>query len=410
MALALTFGVALLVAVLLSSLSARSPLSTSLVFLVAGLVAGPLVLGFDRLDTFTVREIASVTLFAVLFADGQRAPWALLRRRWREPARALLIGMPLTFGVVALLAHLLAGLGWVEALLVGAVLAPTDPVFASALVGRDDVPTRLRSLLNIESGLNDGLALPVVLVLVGVLGGDPTGESTQIGPLLLEVVLGLALGVGFPIAAAALLRLPLLGVEPRLVPLGPLAVAVLLFVAADAVGANPYLAAFAGGITLSGVSPRGSEVFAEFGELTGELAKNFALLAFGTLVTASVLGSVGVGGWVLAGLTLLVGRPLPLLVSLLGSRLDRPQRRAAAWFGPKGFASVVYGLIVLEAGVPDAERLFALIVATVAVSVALHSTTDVPVAQLLGADPDAGGGDAEHPHTPRRPATGPPGG
>lgn len=93
-------------------------------------------------------------------------------------------------------------------MLLGAVLAPTDPVFAAALVGRDDVPARPRSLLNIESGLNDGLALPVVLVLIGILGGRPDGESTELGPLLLEVLIGLLLGIGFPLIGAALLRLP----------------------------------------------------------------------------------------------------------------------------------------------------------------------------------------------------------
>ena len=388
MALLVTFGAALLVAVLSSALSARSPLSTSLVFLVAGLVAGPLLLGVDRLDAATVREIASVTLFAVLFADGQRAPLSILRTRWREPTRALLIAMPLTFGVVALLAHLLVGLDWGPSLLIGAVLSPTDPVFAAALVGRDDIPTRLRSLLNIESGLNDGLALPVVLLLIGTLGGLPAGESTELGPLLGEIGLGLLLGVALPIAAAGLLRLPLLGVEARLAPLGPLAVAVLLFAACEATGANPYLAAFSAGITLATVSPRGSDAFAEVGELVGELAKSFALLAFGTLVSGALLGAVGVAGWVFAALTLLIGRPVPVLVSLLGSGLDRPQRRAAAWFGPKGFASVVYGLIVLESGIADAETIFGLIVATVTVSIALHSASDVPVADLLGTHPD----------------------
>lgn len=179
MALVVTFGVALLIAVLFSALSARSPLSTSLIFLIAGLVAGPLVLGVNRLDAATVREVASVTLFAVLFADGQRAPWRVLRRRWREPTRALLLAMPLTFVLVGALAHFLIGLDWISSLLIGAVLAPTDPVFAAALVGRDDVPSRLRSLLNIESGLNDGLALPVVLLLIGTLGGRPSGESTE---------------------------------------------------------------------------------------------------------------------------------------------------------------------------------------------------------------------------------------
>lgn len=384
MAVVVTFGIALLVAVLLSALSERSPLSTSLIFLVAGLVGGPLVLDVDQIPADVVQVIASATLFAVLFADGQRAPLRVLRARWREPARALLVAMPLTFVLITVMAHLLVGLSWTSSALLGAVLAPTDPVFAAALVGRDDVPTRLRSLLNIESGLNDGLALPVVLILVGTLGGMPEGESTVLVPLLGEIGLGLVLGVVVPLAGVALLRLPGVGIEPRLAPLGPLAAAVLLYAACEATGANLYLAAFAAGITLATVGPKAAETFAYTGELISELAKNFALLAFGALVTREILGSVGFAGWVLAALVLLLGRPLPMLLSLLGSRLAPRQRLAAAWFGPKGFASVVYALIVLESDIPDGDREFALIVATVIVSIALHSTTDVPVARLIG--------------------------
>lgn len=384
MALLATFGIALLIAVLLSALSARSPLSTSLVFLVAGLLVGAVGFNFDHPEGGQVRQIASITLFAVLFADGQRAPVSVLRRRWREPARALLIGMPLTFGIVAVLTHWLTGLDWGSSALVGAVLAPTDPVFAAALVGRDDVPTRLRSLLNIESGLNDGLTLPVVLVLIGTLGGHPAEETVDLLPLLAELALGLLVGVAVPLAAAGLVHLPIFGVEPRVQRLGPLAVAVLLFVVCQLIGANLYLAAFSAGITLATVSPRASNAFAPVGELVSELAKNAALLAFAALLTPSLLLTVGVRGWALALLVLLVGRPAAVLVCLIGVRaLDRRQRLAAAWFGPKGFASVVYGLIVLDSGVPHAEEAFALIAATVLLSIALHSASDVAVAEAL---------------------------
>ncbi|CCQ16419.1 Ion antiporter, NhaP [Rhodococcus sp. AW25M09] len=388
MAFVTTFGVALLAAVLLSSLSARSPLSTSGIFLFAGLIAGPLVLDAERLGTDTVREVASVTLFAVLFADGQRAPISKLRHQWMDPTRALLIGMPLTFAVVAVLAHLLIGFDWPTSLLIGAILAPTDPVFAAALVGRDDVPSRLRSLLNIESGLNDGLALPVVLILIGTLGGE-IGESTSLGPVLLEVVLGVVLGVVAPVAGSLLVRLPVLGVTSRAQSAGPLAIAILLFVLTDAIGANPYIAAFTAGITLASVSPHASESFAPVGELTSELAKNAALLAFGALVTPALLGEVGVAGWIFAVLVLVIGRPVPVMLSLIGShRLARNERLSAAWFGPKGFASVVYGLLVLSSGIDSAEKVFAIIAGTVIVSIALHSATDTPVAILLHEEPN----------------------
>ncbi|WP_252173375.1 cation:proton antiporter [Rhodococcus pyridinivorans] len=365
-------------------MSARSPLSTSLIFLIAGLVAGPLALDAEHLSAPVIREVASIALFAVLFADGQRAPVQVLRRRWAEPTRALAIGMPLTFALVAVLAHLLLDTDWVTSMLLGAILAPTDPVFAAALVGRDDVTPRLRSLLNIESGLNDGLALPVVVILVVTLGGIPPGESTEVGRLLLEVGLGVVLGVMLPLVAIALVRLPFFGIEPQVQPLGPLAVAVLLFVACEAAGANPYLAAFTAGITVASANSTASTAFVPVGEFVGELSKNGALLAFGALVSPVLLAEVGMSGWAFAALVLIVDRPVPVMLSLIGTRtLTLRERLAAAWFGPKGFASVVYGLLVLESGIPEETHVLALVVATVIVSITLHSTTDVPVAAAL---------------------------
>jgi NhaP-type Na+/H+ or K+/H+ antiporter len=220
----LVFGVALLLAVLSSAFAARSPLSTSTVFLAVGIAAGPLGFSLIQVDSHQVQVAAEIALFAILFTDGQHAPVGVLRRRWREPTLALVVGMPATLAIVAALGHWLVGMPWAPALVVGAVLAPTDPVFASALVGRDDVPRPVREALNIESGLNDGLALPAVLVLTGLAGGSPAGWSTGLVPLLLEVAAGVALGIGLPLLVNQFLRLSGVGAEPHLLPLGPLAV------------------------------------------------------------------------------------------------------------------------------------------------------------------------------------------
>lgn len=128
--------------------------------------------------------LAELALFSVLFTDGMRVGWRDLRSAWREPGRALLLGLPLTVLVTAVLAHVVAGLPWLHAFLVGAVLAPTDPVFAAAIVGREEVPRRLRHLLNVESGVNDGLVLPVVLVLLAAAGETrpPGGCSWRRSP------------------------------------------------------------------------------------------------------------------------------------------------------------------------------------------------------------------------------------
>jgi len=377
----LAFGVVLLVSVALSGLAARTVLSTALLFLVGGAVIGPGALGLIDVDPQggAVRTLADLALFAVLFTDGQRANLPALREGWRLSGRALGVGMPLTMGLVALPAHFLAGLDWVTALLVGAILSPTDPVFASALVGQDRVPLRLRRLLNIESGVNDGLALPFVLVFLAIAEHEPAA----VGTIVLELVGGVVLGVMLPFLVSRAWRLPLFGAEPKLQPLGPLAVAVILYALCNLTHANSYLAAFAAGSTIATLNPRAAERFERLGDLLSELAKFAALLVFGTLITPDRLAAVGWGGWVTAVVAIVFIRPATVLVSLLRSEMPARERATAAWFGPKGFASVVYGLLVLQAGIPDGEVVFTLVTVTIALSIVVHSSTDVPVARAF---------------------------
>ncbi len=167
----LIFSITLLVAVLISGPASRSMLSTAVLFLIAGFVAGSGLFGWIRADASNpmVKQLASLALFSVLFTDGMRIGARDLASAWRLPGRALLLGMPLTMAVIALLAHTIVHLSWVESFILGAALSPTDPVFAAAIVGRDEIPGRLRHLLNVESGVNDGIALPFVIVLLNVL-------------------------------------------------------------------------------------------------------------------------------------------------------------------------------------------------------------------------------------------------
>ncbi|GAA2863817.1 cation:proton antiporter [Pseudonocardia halophobica] len=377
----LAFGVVLLISVLLSGLAARTVLSTALLFLVGGVLIGPAALGLIDLDPQggAIRTLADLALFTVLLTDGQRANLPALREGWRLSGRALGVGMPLTMVLVAVPAHYLAGLDWITALLVGAILSPTDPVFASALVGKEAVPLRLRRLLNIESGVNDGLALPFVLIFLALA----EHEQAHFGLILAELAGGLALGVLLPVVVSLVLRLPFLGAEARLQPLGPLAVAVILYALCDLTHANSYLAAFAAGSTLATLSPQAAERYERFGDLLSEIAKFAALLVFGTLITTDRLAAPGLGGWVTAVLAIVLIRPATVLLSLLRSEMPLRERATAAWFGPKGFASVVYGLIVLQSGIPGGETVFALVVVTIALSIVLHSSTDVPVARAF---------------------------
>jgi NhaP-type Na+/H+ or K+/H+ antiporter len=378
----LVFAVVLLTAVLVSALAHRTILSTAALFLVAGFLVGDGVLGLVSVTPTSpvVAALAELALFAVLFTDGMRVGWADLRAAWRLPGRALGWGLPLTLLITALLAHYVAGLDWPEALLIGAVLAPTDPVFAAALVGNDKVPARLRHLLNVESGVNDGLALPFVVVLLAVAAGSGDLHVTS---LAWELVLGIGIGVAVPWLAIRLEQTRWFAVSAQYQPLNAFAVGLLVLALGKVTHGNLFLAAFAAGITVATIGAAQREAFEHFGELIAELFKLAALLVFGALLSPAFLGDIGWTGWAFAILALVLARPIALWVSFLHAGLGLREQVAAMWFGPKGFASVVYGLLVLASGIAAADEIFHLVAATIVLSILAHSSSDVLVARTF---------------------------
>ena len=281
--------------------------------------------------------------------------------------------MPLTLLGTALLAHTVAGLSWLEALLIGAVLSPTDPVFAAAIIGREEIPPRLRHLLNVESGLNDGLALPIVLALMALV----SHEALHAAGLAGELALGIALGVVVPWAGCGLERTRFFAVEKRYEPLFAFSLGLLVLALGLFTRANLYLAAFAAGITIATVRSDLRDEFHEFGEIVAELLKLAALLVFGVLMSPQFLAEVPFSGYLFAALALVAVRPVAIAISLIASGLQWRERITAGWFGPKGFASVIYGLLIVQGAVPGADRMFHLVAVVVAGSMIAHSSTDV---------------------------------
>jgi len=286
--------------------------------------------------------------------------------------------MPLTFVVIAVLAHALAGLPWLQSLLIAAVLSPTDPLLAAAVVEREEVPSALRRLLNVESGLNDGLALPVVLVLLSLLGEQ---EKTLLR-LLAEVAGGVAIGLALPWLARRL-RPARVQIIAKYQPLYGLGLGLLVFSVASLLDMNVYLAAFTGGMCFASVDAELQGSFETVGQVATEVLKLLVLLVFGALLSPHLFGSLGLGGYLFAIGTLLLARPLSLQIALLGSALTPRQRWVAAWFGPKGFASLIYAIEVLRSGVEQAATLYHLVAVVITLSILAHSSTDVPAAKWV---------------------------
>lgn len=377
------FALMLLVGSLLSGVAERSILSVSVLFLAAGFVCGDAVLGLVhvRPEQPVVAELARMALFAVLFSEGMLLDRRTLGACWKLPGRALVLGLPITLLVTAVAARFAAGLGWAEALLVGAILAPTDPVFAAAIVKREGVPPRLQHLLNIESGINDGLALPIVVLLLATFNG-----RGNLAAVLASVAAGVAIGIVLPLLVSLAERAPVLSPHRAFQPFTALAVGLLIFATTRVLGANEFLAAFAGGVTIATADQELAAEFRAMGEHIAELLKFAGLLVFGALLSGRLLGEMDFGAYVAAAVALFVARPAGLWPALLGSDLGPRERIAAVWFGPKGFASVIYAIMALQARTPHSSRVFALCALVIAASIVLHSSSDVPLAAWLRPD------------------------
>jgi NhaP-type Na+/H+ or K+/H+ antiporter len=393
MALLLIFAVTLMLAVLISSLAQRTVLSTTVLFLAAGLLAGRGVFGaLPGLPAGFLRTLAELALFSVLFTDGMRAGGEPAPARTRGlVARALLFAMPLTIVGLAAAAHWMLGMSWAAGLLIGAVLSPTDPIFISAIFRYKAVPYRLQRLLNVESGINDGIALPLVIIFLGELAARPAGLAI----IALELIGGVALGVVIPWLGIRLESSRFFGAAGALQPLNAFALGLLVLAVAWPTGANIFLAAFAAGVMVARLSPEARHSFEGMGEGITELLKLAAILIFGLELAPNLFLPLSWAEAVFILLALSVVRLAAMEISLLGSVLTRAERWAVGWFGPKGFGSVVYGLMILELGTPLAQRLAHLAGLTIMLSIVVYSSTDILVARGFERRSHGGGdGDA----------------
>jgi len=389
--LVLAFGGLLIVATLLSERARTTVLSTSVLFVVGGLLLGSGWLPWARIEPSgaVLAEIAKIALFTVLIVDGAELDVRAIANAWKLPGRALLLGLPLTIAAIALAAHLLLDTGWRVSVLLGAVLSPTDPVMIRTILAHGAVPLRLRRLLSIESGLNDGLALPPIVLLLAMLG-DPAAH-----PLAALAEGGAGIAVGVIVALVALLdRTRWASLSTAYQPLLGVGIAVSVFAICDLTDANELLAAFAAGVTLATARGNLAKSFRSVGEPLSEAVKLGTLLVFGATLSLDL----DVPALVFAAIVLIAARPTAILLAFLGNGLPRHEWVVAAWFGPKGFASLLYASLVLASGIPRAAELYKVVGLVVVVSIVVHSSTDSLVARMFASrqkakEADDGGDD-----------------
>jgi NhaP-type Na+/H+ or K+/H+ antiporter len=375
------FGVMLVLGALVSGLARRSFVSLAAAFVLAGFVlgeGGTELIEFDPTSGF-VQGLTVVALILILFRDGLEVEEEMLQKAWRLPLRKLVLAMPLTAGLVALAAHLLTDLGWAESLLLGALLSPTDPVLSSAIVTNPRVPRAIRHSLNLESGLNDGLALPAVLAFTAVAAGDEDFTWWQF--VLQDVLVGAI--SGFVVAFLASLLMPggrALGheISKHQKALYALGVAFTAYgVATLPPEGNGLIAVFVAAVAFGIRRPDIAACFEAQSEDVVELVKLGVFLVFGAILTVDGLFGDGWAAVGVAAFTLLVARPVAVFAAHAGSReVDTAEKGFMSWFGPKGVATMAFALFVLGSDATEAGRIFNLAALCVLVSVVAHGLTD----------------------------------
>ncbi len=402
---------------LVSKRAPSSVVTAPMVFVGVGLLVGPDGLDWLRLelDEGVLHVMAELTLVFVLFGDATRIDLAALRRELGLPVRLLSVGLPLCIFAGALVAKLLMPvLGVWEAATLGAVLAPTDAALGQAVVSSEAVPMRIRQALNVESGLNDGIALPFVLVFASLASAARGGELRSPGEwslyALSQVTLGPLVGLSIAWLGGRALRLAAArhSVEPSFERLAALSIALLCFAGAELASGNGFIAAFVGGLAFGEMHKGRGRAMLGFLEAEGHLLMLLVFLGFGATLAVAAVRAASPAMFACALLSLTLVRMIPVSLALLGARLSLPSHVFLGWFGPRGLASILYAILLLsEAALPHEPQVFSVVVLTALLSVLLHGLSAGPASALYGRLARGERFEAEHaevtPHPLRRP-------
>jgi NhaP-type Na+/H+ or K+/H+ antiporter len=372
---------------LIAGYAHRSFLSLTAVFVAAGLLlgnAGLEVLEFDPRSGF-VAALATVALVLILFRDGLEVESEMLQGEWRLPFRKLVLAMPLTCVIVAAATHALTDLDWTESFLLGALLSPTDPVLSSSVVTNPRVPRLIRHSLNLESGLNDGLALPAVLAFTAAAAMDP--DFTWWEFVLQDVTIGFATGALVGLAGSYLMpRGRALGIEvsSHQKAMFGLGIAFAAYgVAVLPPEGNGLISTFVAAIVLGIRRPDIRASFEGRAEDIIEVVKLGVFVVFGSLFTFGQLFGDGWAAVAIVAITLIVARPVAVFAALAGTRTDVAERAFMSWFGPKGVATMTFALLVLAENPPGGERVASIAALAVLASIFLHGLTDHPGSEWM---------------------------
>jgi len=379
-------GVVIIVSALLSGLIDRSGLPQVAVFLGLGAALGPLGLGLLDLSLSSpaLRVVATLSLALVLFTDAVMLNIAEVKRRSGLALRLLGPGTLLSAAIIALAGWWLLNLSVAGAAILGAALASSDPVLLRGLLRRRDIPADARQALQLESGLNDVVLLPIVIVAMAFLNQEAPLSGAGFGKLGLDLfILGPGAGILIGLLGVAALDLirKRLGVRRDYESLYSLGIAFTAFAAAEAVHGSGFLAAFAAGMTIAALDVELCDCFVEYGEVTAEMLLLFTFVLLGSSLIWTGFTVINGPTLLFTAIAVLIRTPIYLL-SLIRSSVDTRGRLLIAWFGPRGLSSLLLILLPVFAGLPGSNQLFAICSLVVLVSVVLHGGSPMLLAGI----------------------------
>ena len=370
----------------------KTPFNGAVVFTVFGLVLGPLRLGFLNLevDAEFLSNLAELTLALVLFTDAANANLRELKYSFHIPQRLLLIGLPLTILLGFVSGYLLFdGLTLLEIAILATMLAPTDAALGKAVVTNETVPDNIREGLNVESGLNDGICVPILFIFLVLVSEGVQGGTAMIAlKLVTEAIgIGVVVGVGLTFLGVRLLALCAdkgwVTESWRQLPVP--ALAVTCFAVAQWLGGSGFIACFIGGMLFGGLEKHHKHKLLLAAEGTGDTLALITWVTFGAVVVGQSIGSFSWQVVMYALLSLTIVRMLPVFLVLTGMNLRADEKLFMGWFGPRGLASIVFAVIVLNAHLPGGKTISMTVVCTILLSVIGHGLSANPLVAALGA-------------------------
>lgn len=366
----------------------KTALSGPFLALIVGFIFGPLVLGLldIKIASEDYRLIAELALALVLFTDASKANLRVLENNYTLPTRMLIIGLPLTivFGMAGGFL-IFKDFSWIELGILATILAPTDAALGKAVVINKSVPSKIREALNVESGLNDGIAVPVLFLFMAFTTletGTGAGFTYGLGLFVREIGVGLVVGIGITFGIEWLIRYAneRNWISESWKPFVIIALAITCFTVAQVAGGSGFIACFSGGF-LYGILNRKHKIktdLLESAEGAGDTMSLITWLIFGALVIAPFLQSFTWDVVIYALLSLTIIRIIPVLISLTGTSTSWKEKLFMGWFGPRGLASIVFAVIILDVDLPHRPTIILTIVCTILFSVILHGLTAKP--------------------------------